>query len=251
VASRQSPMRPTTCASRNAGRAAVRPWSHRFVKETRRPLCLRSRPMRILCRSKRGEFWRVADPRPTFVCAFAKIWFVFSRKRRHGDQASLPPALDLFAPGPRCACREADSARARRRRHAGAAAPRRAVSVAQPLRPRADARGGRVRALRVDRDPQLSRSSAAKPAAGAGRRARPGAGRHAYEAVRPAAFAPRRDDHVSQALPAQGKVEPGGDGGRQSISRSSTNSSPARPIWSASSSRSPRSATSRSSTSCR
>jgi glutathione S-transferase len=37
----------------------------------------------------------------------------------------------------------------------------------------------------------------------------------------------------------------------RSISRSSTNSSRARPIWSASSSRSPRSATSRSSTSCR
>src|SRR5258705_9963175 len=92
-------MRPTTAESRNAGRAAAGPWSHRFVKETRRPLRLRSRPMRILFRSKRGEFWRAADPRPTFVCAFAKIWFVFSRKRRHGDQAPLPPALDLFAAG--------------------------------------------------------------------------------------------------------------------------------------------------------
>ena len=158
-APRRSPDRgfaaaPTTCGrqhakGRNAGRAAVRLWSHRFVKETRRPLCLRSRAMRILCRWKRGEFWRAADPRPTFVCAFAKIWFVSSRKRCHGDQAPLPPALDLFAPGPHCACREANPARARRGRHAGAAAPRRAVSVAQPLWPRADARGGRVRALRV------------------------------------------------------------------------------------------------------
>ena len=59
-APRRSPRRgfaaePATCGRQHAkagtpGRAAARPWSHRFVKETRRPLRLRSRPMRILFR---------------------------------------------------------------------------------------------------------------------------------------------------------------------------------------------------------
>ena len=51
----------------------------------------------------------------------------------------------------------------------------------------------------MDKNGRFVTPNAAKPTAGAGRRARPGAGRHAYEAVRPAALAPHRDDRVFQA----------------------------------------------------
>ena len=128
------------------------------------------------------------------------------------------------------------------------------VPGAQPVRPRADAGGRRLRALRVDGDPRVPRSDASDPAAGARRCARPRSGVDAHEALRHPDGAADGHHHLPQdaSCPRTAGTRRRWRRPRRrsrSTSRSSSRSSPARSTWWAIATRSSRCATRRSSSS--
>src|SRR5437667_2404717 len=135
-----------------------------------------------------------------------------AERSRPNAEAPPPPALHVFAARSHGPHREGPRGRADRARHGAGRASRAGLSRAQPVRPRADARGRRSRALRIDGHPRVSRDDASESPARSRRRTRACARRHAREALRHPAGAPDRDHHLPETVPPEGALGPGRHG---------------------------------------